>query len=167
MLTNSKYFFLTVSKEKINDSFVLTPQLILDELRDYSNFCREGFNETCNRLLLMNSHYLRTRVLNNVFEMISHFFNESSHWAKFHTMNWFQVIYLLRNNASHLDNYNKNVSFPKWKWLLEPYPEEVTWQGILIINGQFGHDIRYNDKQILDLLDYIVFYFDKNRENFE
>jgi len=155
-------FNLAVNENEIQDALYLDSDIILKQITNYGEFRKDNFNVTCDNLLMSNSHFLRTKILNVVFETISHYFAKSEHWKQLHTLNWFQILYLLRNNASHFDNYNRKICFPTWKWLVNPYPPNVEWNNIKISNGQFGHDIKYNDRQVLELMDYIVKYFDEN-----
>lgn len=165
LLVDNKFNF-AVSPDKHNDFFYIDSQIIISQIDNYAAFRKDDFNTTCDNILMSNSRFLRTRILNIVFETINHYFSKSHLWKKLHTLDWFQVLYLLRNNASHFDNYNKIITFPTWKWLITPYPEKVEWNNIRILNGQFGHDIRYNDKQVLELIDNIITYFDQNESEF-
>ena len=122
----------------------------------------KSLEDSAKNIMIGNAHFIRTRVTNNVFELIKYYLDDKFLMSGLHSLDWFQVLYLLRNNASHLDNHGLHVKFPDWKWLINPYPEVVSWNGIEIKNGQKGETIRYSDKQIIDLLDVINNYFIEN-----
>lgn len=110
-----------------------------------------------------NAHFMRASILNRIVEVLKIYFKSTKHWNVFHTFDWFQALYVLRNNASHFDNKAKPISFPKFKGQLSPYPDTISWKGIEIRNGQIGDTIRYNDKNCLQLLDFVIEYLESNR----
>lgn len=122
----------------------------------------ESLKDSAQNIMKGNAHFLRTRVINNMFELIKAYLDNKNLMKELHKLDWFQVLYLLRNNSSHLDNHSKEIKFPDWRWLDEPYPSVVSWNDITIKNNQRGETIKYNDKQIINLLDKVNSYFIEN-----
>ncbi len=81
-------------------------------------------------------------------------------FAKLHNLDWFRVLTVLRNSASHADNYNKAIYFPNHK-TLPVYPDVIEWKTIKIINKQ-TEPIRYNDAEVIGLLTHIMNFFKSN-----
>lgn len=128
------------------------------------------FKSTSQSLYQRNAHFLRTRVLNRFYESIKNWFTNScpQEWGVLHTESWVQTLYLLRNIVSHEGGgdiskiktlkRNKNNK----KWLLESYPNIVKWETISIEDNQLENTVRYNDKEIMDLLKAGINYLEEN-----
>lgn len=128
------------------------------------------FKSTSQSLYQRNAHFLRTRALNRFYESIKNWFTNScpQEWGVLHTESWVQTLYLLRNIVSHEGGgdiskiktlkRNKNNK----KWLLESYPNIVKWETISIEDNQLENTVRYNDKEIMDLLKAGINYLEEN-----
>lgn len=128
------------------------------------------FKSTSHGLYQRNAHFLRTRVLNRFYESIKNWFTKNcpQEWSVLHTESWVQTLYLLRNIVSHEGGgdiskiktlkRNKNNK----KWLLESYPDTVKWENITIEDNQLENTVRYNDKEIMDLLKAGIDYLEEN-----
>lgn len=123
---------------------------IKEQITNYSLFRKEDFNVTCNEVWRLNAHYLRSKVLHEIYELIKFYFEDTKYLTEFHSYDWFKVLYILGNN-SPFSSYYKTIDFPTSPGLIYPYPNSIHWNGIYISNGQLSRDIRYSDKQVIDL----------------
>ena len=143
----------------------LSSELIEDQIDSYSKFRKENYDITCDNICKLNAHYLRTKALNEVYETINYYFEDKESLEKLHSYDWFRVLFILGNVSTYSSSF-KTIHFPIFSWLKFPYPNSINWNGINIINGQLSKDIRYNDKQIIELLDYVVGFFSENESTF-
>ncbi|WP_342645012.1 hypothetical protein [Mucilaginibacter sp. CSA2-8R] len=59
---------------------------------------------------------------------------------------WYIMLYILRNNVSHAHNLHK--AFVKEKWLKTLPQNEFKWRTISVKVGMYGHQIRYDNKEL-------------------
>jgi hypothetical protein len=114
----------------------------------------------------INAHFIRARVINAIVEVIKKYYKDSPNWFKLHSLDWFRVLYVLRNVASHADGFEEVIKFPTWKKLTDQYPNTITWNGITINNGHTGN-VEYADKQIISLVEHTINFFKSNRAQWE
>lgn len=163
-------FILTVKASDTKGS-IFTSEKIIENIKFFGRIEGKNFLEAEEVVRGRNAHFIRARVLNAVVELIKKYYEGSDKWFQLHELEWFQVLYVLRNIASHADNYNNKIIFPKrtpnsWKKLKKAYPDKIQWKGIEIENGHIGN-IRYNDEEILELLDYVIQFFSLNFKTWE
>lgn len=124
----------------------------------------ELFKSMTKKLFMSNAHFLRTRVINSFYETLKNWFskNHLTEWRILQRESWNQILHLLRNIVSHEGGGSFNeVSFPKF------YPTIVEWKTIQIRKGQLENTVRYNDKEILDLLEEGIKYLEINFKKYE
>jgi hypothetical protein len=106
-----------------------------------------------------NQHFLKTKFLSNLFEILEKYiikYAESSGQnektcilrKELRSLDWYIILYFLRNAGSHTDGYQTKVEFLGFTKILKP---QVQWKDITITEGMYGHEINYNDKHITDL----------------
>lgn len=168
----TEHQFPNVQHEYILNTTKATPKLIgkftgndlMRDVIDYGRYCHTNYRSTCGNLLLMNAHFIRTKMINNVYEAILNYTHQHSNKQLFtllQSQDWFRVFHVLRRNASHFDNYGKKLN-----WQAD-YPDTLKWGTIEINKGQLGHTVRYDDKEIIDLLNFITGYLQENKAIFQ
>ena len=163
---NSSQFIYSITENPSEGAFKMDSTFVSDKIKQYADMHpNESSIEIHARSLKMNAHFIRTRTLNAVIETMKHFLNKDQ-LAILHKNDWFQVLYVLRNIASHYDGGHEPIKFPRFKWLLQPYPNKIEKEGIVIIEGQMGNEVRYNDMQLIKILSDSIKYFISNRDQF-
>ena len=119
---------------------------------------------TCDELMKKNAHFLRTRVLNGACETILHYLKSVKKEGILDSFPWYQMLYLLRNNASHFDNYNAIIKIPAW--MRKHAPKGVHWNGLTITHEQNANDVIYNDEYVLRLIDSAMILLQQNESMF-
>ncbi len=161
-------FHLVENLDRPTEGLTVSSDLIIRNVESIADYEKIDFTSASKNIVVRNSHFVRARALNAIVEAIKHYFQGSRGLiAKLHTLEWFQVIYVLRNVASHFDLHNEQVEFPRMKWLLHPYPNTITSHGISISNGQYGHTVHYADKKLLELLFSVSIFFDQNENTYK
>jgi hypothetical protein len=136
-----------------NGTFELSTNSINEMIE---NFNSESLIQSYKDSLMSNAHFLRKSIISTLFETILEYFQDSETLNILYSNDWFKVLYLLNNSISR----EKIVKFQNTKaW---GNSNNVSWNGIFICHGQLSFSIKYNDKQIRELLQECVKYFDKN-----
>ena len=161
-------YTLAVDTDRLHEGVVLISGTdIIQLVEDNAKNRGQEFDEFCKVLLRMNSHYNRTRILNAFYEITIHYIEglnkekEKSLKSKLFNEDWFRVLYVLRNNASHFDNYGKQI-----EWIFRK-KDSISWETITIKKDDIGHEIRYNDAELIRLFRYGLLYFKDNQSTFE
>ena len=123
----------------------------LDVFADKANKTYPEYIQYHNRDL---RKFVRDRYINTVYETIINYLqiNEKKHLLKTHfrKQDWFQMLYALRNNASHFDNFGKPVIHDYIDWI----PDTITWNDLSIKKSQLGHEVVYTDTYIRELAEH-------------
>lgn len=121
------------------------------------------FKQARDYLYTVGMHSGRTRALNAFYETTKNFIERvygKNEFLKLHTLDWFQVLTVLRNSASHADNYKKGNYFPNHSNIPQ-YPASLSW-GTLTMTNKQRDPIRYNDKEVMELLKHALEFFETN-----
>jgi len=122
-----------------------------------------------------NTHFIRTKFINSIYEIIFKYIEKYEKLCAGHrnksylrkllqSENWYRMLYLLRNNASHSDNLHTKVKFTGFiKELNQP---RIEWKNLVVEDGMFGHKIRYNDEDLNELYNEIYNYVATNYQEF-
>jgi len=126
------------------------------------------YQDSLRAIWFSNSKYLNDRAINGYYAAISKYLEDrgNSEFYEFHDKyDWFKVLYILRNLASHGHHiYKRGIEFPDTKQLkgkIKPYPDTLTWKTISIIRGQKTEPM-INEVQVANLLSYIMTFFAGN-----
>jgi len=144
---------------------IITGMEIISIVEESAEYKKHSYKDACDALTRMSSHWNRTKFLNATFELIMNYLDgldkpEKKRLSKkLFNEEWFRVLFVLRNNASHHDNYGKQI-----EWSFKE--EKIQFQGIIINKNDIGHKIRYNDAELFNLLEYTYAYFIENRAIF-
>jgi len=127
-------------------------------------------------LSLENAHFLRTRFINSLYEALEKYIIKFSLLTGFkddkkctlrlelQQQDWYIMLYLLRNQASHFDGMQTPVLFRGWIKHLNK--KVFTWRNIEVTEGMDGHSIRYDDNELLELSQEIEDYINKCLDSF-
>jgi hypothetical protein len=77
------------------------------------------------------------------------------------TLDWYQMMNVLRNNASHFNNYGKAVG--SWS---SNYPNEISWEGFMISRDHFGDEIHFSIDYAFRLVRHCANYISENQQLF-
>ena len=157
--TFPKNFIITSQPDKPDDYFELNYETISKQVAVFG----------IETLTQNNAHFLRNKAINSIYEIIHKYLLQEGkqEMTKYYSYDWFRVLNVLRNSASHADNEGRVVQFPdrdpKWKKNpdknpIKPYPDTIQWGNIKITRGQ-KENIRYSDKDLLELFKHIVSFF--------
>jgi len=123
-------------------------------------------------IFLLGTDVARKAIINTQYELIINFIEidpskKNALQIELRNQLWFKVLNLLRNNASHFDNLGKTLlkserRFPKY--ITE---DEVKWKNITITESMMGHTLRYNDFEVIELLEEASAYFEANKLIFQ
>lgn len=164
-----KQYAIAPTPAKMHQTILLTGEWMQDTLAFLAKRRNYDIEKAKLDLVKMNSHFLRTRYINGIYETILNFLEGLGKEQKkivsdeLFKKSWFKVLRILRDNASHFDNFGK---ITLWYW---PKEEEIKWENIIIKKSDIGHEIRYNDYEIISLgnicREYFIdreYQFDKN-----
>lgn len=167
-MIDSKDYILAVDEDKLNEGFLqMNGNDIIKMIEEFAKARNSTYKEGCKDLLKMNTHFLRGRILNAFYEITMNYiegFDSVKQKAlkdKLFKEDWFKVLYVLRNTASHFDNYGKEI-----EWIFKK-KDQVSWHNIIINKNDIGHLIRYNDAEIYQLVSFGLKYFLENQASFE
>ncbi|MFN1216029.1 hypothetical protein ACKW6Q_03485 [Chryseobacterium kwangjuense] len=128
-------------------------------INHYSQNSKISYKETSDGFVSANAHSLRTKVITDLYLALISYFENTNFEERLFNFDWFKILYLLN---STLTQTSKTVHFPlNWK-----YAAAIKWNGIRIADGQLIFSVKYNDKQIIDLIDCVGNFLQKNKSDF-
>jgi hypothetical protein len=148
-----------------NEAIELTFDSLVNSIVCFGDFQHCDFDVACSSAIQLNVHYLRTKALTELYRIINEYYEGSEIIMKLHLYDWFKILYVLNNSLLNQSN-SKIVTFPRSSELQKIYSFMINWNGIYIVDGQLIMNIRYNDKQIMDLLDLVLNFFSTNKDKF-
>jgi len=135
-----------------------------------------NFRDAIDSLNLQNNHFLRARFLNSIFEVLNKYLIKyESQFKKdegrknylrtqLQKKDWYIMLYILRNNASHADGIHTPFEAP-W-FLKDSKKNSFVWKTISVSTGVFAHSIRYNNDEILELFEEMFQFIMKHKDLF-
>jgi len=144
-----------------------------------SRFTKQGFLHNLPKHLVVNNfHFIRTKFINSIYEVLEKYIKKFASLTgqkddkgfccslrkELRNEDWYVMLYLLRNNASHSDNIQTPVVFKSF--LKKLNKETISWKTIEVKNGMYGHKIRYNDEELLELYNEMIEYIIANHKIF-
>ncbi len=164
IVDQTKFFKTELQKDIIDDVF-----------KDYQNTF--GTNEDAIRSInFQNYHFLRGRFINCIFEVLNKYISRyESQFGKtegrkvylrtqLQKKDWYVMLYILRNNASHADGLHTEFDLPYF--LKDSKKTSFTWRTISVTKGMFAYAIRYNDEELLLLYEDMMSFIKLNYELF-
>lgn len=154
--------------EKLEDSIKIDGNLIYQTIFELGKLSNIPYLKSCEMLSKKMGQFIRNRFLNEPYEIIMNYLEglEKSKSTKLRKIlfnePWFRILYLLRNNASHFNNYGRYI---KSDWIFRE--DKVIWGTLIINKSDIGHEIRYTDREIILLMHHTINYLETNRFIFE
>jgi hypothetical protein len=151
----------------IDETKIVTHELQRDIIKGLFN--RFQYIRSCNieeaitSLGFQNYHFIRTRFINSVFEILEKYilkyqsqFNKDDGKrtglrTELQKRDWYVILYILRNNASHADGLHEDFSVPRF--LKDSNRTSYKWRTITVEFDQPAHSIIYTDRELLELYD--------------
>ena len=142
--------------------FKLTYAILNSHIDEFTNSENKSPMAFRDDLMKGISNTLRNVFLNLAYEAIKNY-NDNNYGKgvldKLYQHDWFLMLFALRNNASHYENYGR-VIFPKWR---TNYPKEITWEGLTITPQTKGEDVEFKDDYAIRLINYTLDHLVANR----
>ena len=172
--------FDIINKNIIDDNKIVKTELQKDILQVHIKELLVLVNNDYEAVFLFlgmnNSHFLRTKFINSIFEILSKYVLKYESLFKkdelrknylrtqLQKQDWYIILYILRNNASHADGIH--TPFEKPRFLKDSKKTTFTWKTITVSIGMMSHSIRYNNEELLELYDEMVGYIVENHALF-
>lgn len=129
---------------------------IIDFISSFNQDKNISYHNSISNFIVSNAHSLRTKAITDLYGIVNNYHKINLRLIDF---NWFKILYLLYESIVQT---SKIIIFPSdWKYL-----SSIEWNGIRIVDGQLVYLIKYNDSQIIDLLDCVKNFLQKNEKDF-
>lgn len=144
-----------------NGKVELTFQNLLEMIATFRNYFEKDYPSTCMIAIQSNVSFIRTKAISELYSLLNEYFKNSKVLLNLQSFNWFKVLTILNNSILKPDN-SLEVSFLKSFNNKDVEAFEIEWNDIYIRDNQLYSSIKYNDKQIIELLDLIIVFLNKN-----
>ena len=158
LIHNNKFKIKAFQNDSI-EMFELNAVTFLEKVQHYATAreltLEEAVKHPNKGIIISNSQFIRSRAIIIIYEAIEKLIDRRENIYKWlHSLDWFQVLKIIRNIVSHL-NPELEVKWFDDKKLGVKYPDTIKWKSIEIKKGQKQCNVRYNDGELFDLINFI------------